>query len=537
MTTLSRHFTPINALLLSINGIIGSAWLFAPLYAAKIAGAGAIIAWLIGGSATVLIAFTFAELSTLLPIAGGTTRFPQLSHGAITSFIISWISWLSCVTMPPIEVQATLQYASTYFPWLTHIVAGTPQLTPLGLVFATLLMLILCAINVTSFKGLIRFNFFIFSLKISIIVLTIFMLISNSFHSSNFVGMGLSNNIQSWQAILTAVASGGIAFAFTGFKHGVELAGETTKPALAIPLAIIGSVIGCLLLYLGLQIAFIGALQPESLRAGWHALSYVGDAGPFVGIALLLGLGWLAKLLYVDAVLSPLGAGLIYVTSTSRIIYAMSKNGYLAPHFSRLNQQHLPVWAIGLNFIVGMFLFLPLPGWQAMVSFLVSAVVISYAMGPIALICLRLQLPDEKRSFRLPAATPLCILGFYCCNLISYWTGWETISKLAVAIAIGVVLLLFAYWRGNLAKEQLGCKALFWLIPYLLGLLSISYLGSFGGKNIITFGWDFLVIAVFSLTIMLLAVLSRLRSTTTAQFNFYKESEVQDVMSSTIRKA
>src|SRR3990172_3756571 len=97
---LNRRFTPIHMLLLSINGMIGSAWLFAPLYAAKIAGSAAIIAWILGGAATILIALTFAELSTLFPVAGGTTRLPQLSHGALTSFIMSWVAWLSCVTMP-----------------------------------------------------------------------------------------------------------------------------------------------------------------------------------------------------------------------------------------------------------------------------------------------------------------------------------------------------------------------------------------------------------------------------------------------------
>ena len=59
---LNRRFTPLNLLMISINGMIGSAWLFAPLYAAKIAGGSAIISWLIAGGATALIALTFAEL-------------------------------------------------------------------------------------------------------------------------------------------------------------------------------------------------------------------------------------------------------------------------------------------------------------------------------------------------------------------------------------------------------------------------------------------------------------------------------------------
>src|SRR5215208_112902 len=97
--SLNRRFTPLNLLLLSINGMVGSAWLFAPLYAAKIAGSAALIAWLIGGLGTVLIALTFAELSVLFPVAGGSAQIPQLSHGNFTSFMLSWVAWLSALTM------------------------------------------------------------------------------------------------------------------------------------------------------------------------------------------------------------------------------------------------------------------------------------------------------------------------------------------------------------------------------------------------------------------------------------------------------
>jgi amino acid transporter len=512
MTELTRRFSPFNMLLLSINGMIGSAWLFAPLYAAKIAGSTALIAWLIGGGATILIALTFAELSTLLPIAGGTTRLPQLSHGALTSFTMSWVAWLSCVTMPPIEVQATLQYASAYFPSLTHMVSGAPVLTGFGLLCAGIIMLLLCLVNIGSFKGLVQFNFVLFTFKMIVIALVIVMLIKTSFHPTNFstAGYSLSSFHNNWHAILTAVATGGIAFAFTGFKHSVELAGETKNSQLAIPLGIIGSVVCCLLLYLGLQVAFIGALSPAALINGWQQLTFTQEVGPFVGIAGLLGLAWLVKLLYIDAAVSPLGAGFVYVTSTSRIIFAMSKNGYLSSVLSKLNSNRFPIWAIALNFVVGMFLFLPLPGWQNMVSFLVSAVVISYAMGPITVICLRHQLPNTKRPFHLPAATPLCLLAFYCCNLISFWTGWDTMSKLGIALAVGFILFTIAYVRGGVDKSRLGLKAAVWIIPYLGGLTLISYLGSFGGKNIIPFGWDFLVIGIFSVVIFYLAVIARL---------------------------
>src|SRR3990167_3857785 len=160
---LNRRFTPLTLLMISINGTVGSAWLFAPLYAAKIAGAAAILAWLIGGLATVLVALTFAELSVMFPVAGGSAQIPQLSHGALTSFVVSWTAWLSALTMSPIEVQAILQYASTYFSTLAYVNAdGSSVLTWIGMIWATVLMLAFCVLNIASFKGLQRSNTLLF---------------------------------------------------------------------------------------------------------------------------------------------------------------------------------------------------------------------------------------------------------------------------------------------------------------------------------------------------------------------------------------
>jgi len=446
----------------------------------------------------------------MFPVAGGTAHIPQLSHGAFTSFILSWTAWLSALTMAPIEVQAILQYASTYFSSLIYMHHGVPLLTTIGMGWATCLMLLFCILNIASYNGLMRFNTLLFIFKLSVILLTVAALIKTNYQPTHFSDLlPAVSGAAGWHGILTALATGGVAFAFTGFKHGVELAGETKKFAIAIPFAIVGSVLICLLLYLGLQIAFIGALSTSVFQLGWHNLSFVGDIGPFAGLAAGVGLIWLANLLFVDAIVSPAGAGLIYVTSTARILYAMSQIGYLPRWLTIVNKQHFPVAAIIVNFILGMLLFLPLPGWQAMVSFLVSGMVISYAMGPIALLCMRLELPNLERQFRLPAATLLCCLAFYFCNLLSYWTGWETLYKLAIAMGIGICLFAIACLRGKMRVSSFGLKTGLWIAPYLIGLISISYFGAFGGKNIIPFGWDFLVIAIFSVCILYLAVKNR----------------------------
>jgi hypothetical protein len=93
--------------------------------------------------------------------------------------------------------------------------------------------------------------------------------------------------------------------------------------------------------------------------------------------------------------------------------------------------------------------------------------------------------------------------------LLSYWCGWETLYKLGIAMGIGLLFFIAASTRGRLTSCNLGLRSGMWMIPYLAGLLIISWLGAFGGKNIITFGWDFLVIGIFSLAILYLAVKNR----------------------------
>jgi len=521
MDQLHRRLFPGTLLMLSMNAIIGSGWLLAPLYAAKIAGPAAIFSWMIGGLAVILIAFTFAELSAMFPVAGGTARIPQLSHGALVGFVLSWMAWLSSLMMAPVEVQAVLQYASLFFPALIREVAGAHLLTMWGYLWATILMLVLCFLNIVSYRTLTHSNFILFVFKIAVVMLTMFVIIQARFNPDNFSGLMSSTvSLQGWQAILTAIATSGIAFAFTGFKSSVELAGEAKNLAIAIPLSTAGSVIACLIIYIGLQVCFIGALDPVTLQQGWQHLNFTGDVGPFAGLAAALGIAWLVKLLYFTAVVSPAGAGLSYVTSTARILYAMSKIGYVPKFLSHLDHKRFPVRAIAVNFILGMISFLPLPGWQAMVNFLVAVLVITYAMGPIALISLRLSMPDVKRPFRLPAANFLCFLAFYFCNLFSYWTGWETISKLSIALCIGFVFFGLSYRRGQISIDTKSFMAGVWIIPYLLGLVAISYLGSFGGINIIPFGWDFVVIALFTLGIFYMAVRDRLALTSEEMAKF-----------------
>lgn len=506
-----RSIGSVGLLLSAVGGIVGSGWLFGPLYAAQVAGPAAILSWIIGGILMIIIGFTFAELAAAFPVAGGMVHFAELSHGPLMSFTIGWTVWLSSVVVAPVETLALVQYAANYIPGLVVPADQSHVLTAKGIIASAIVMFIMCYFNFYGAKFFSRFSTGMVFIKLIVPILTVITLLSIDFHPSNFQIAG-GFMPYGWEGVMAALPLGGIIFSFIGYSPAIQMAGEAKNPQYAIPLAILGSLVCCMVLYFMLQFAFVGALPHEFLSQGWSKLHFSNDNGPFAGILLSLGAIWLVFIIYIDAIVSPFGTGFIYTGSTARVNYAMSQVG-IFPHFMQhLNKRGVPMKAVMANFVIGLILFLPFPGWQSMVSFIISCFVISYSIGPIALITLRRSYADHPRPFKMPYAELIAPLAFYICNLLIYWTGWQTVSRLLIALAIGLAIFVIRYPKLKSQQPNLHISRAFWLIVYFVGLGVLSYLGSFGqGKSILTFGADFIVIAIFSIFIYLLAIRSARR--------------------------
>ena len=265
-----------------------------------------------------------------------------------------------------------------------------------------------------------------------------------------------------------------------------------------------------MLIYIALQVAFIGAVRPGDLDGGWAKLSFTNDFGPLAAVATFLGLGWLAVLLYIDAVVSPADTGLIYTTVTARISYAMARNDNAPQALARTTGRGVPLVSLIVAFVVGLIVFLPFPSWQQLVGFITSASVLSFGSGPLVLSALRRQLPDQPRTFRLPGGDVIPYLAFTSSNLIVYWAGWTTDWKLMVAILLGFVLLAISAATGRAQRIDFVAGAS-WVLPWLGGLALLSYLGVYGGgRGVIGFGIAIPIVAVFSLLIFVIALRFRL---------------------------
>ncbi|MEO6859298.1 MAG: APC family permease [Solirubrobacteraceae bacterium] len=484
----------------SETSIIGSGWLFGALGAVVLAGPSAIFGWVLGSIIIILLSLVHAELGGLFPVSGGTSRFPHYAFGSFAGATFGWASYLQAASVAPIEVLAAVQYLSTAH-WardfyVQHSGSGG-TLHGFGYLAAGILMLLFVIINLVGIRWFARINNALTTWKVAIPVVTVIILLIGHFHSANFghAGGGFFVHGAAVKSILLTLPAG-IIFSLLGFEQAVQIGGESKNPGRDLPRAVILSILIGAVLYILIQVAFIAAM-PTSLLIAQHGWTNLGatnpnhtvvslNAGPFFTLASIVGISWLATLLRIDAVVSPGGTGLMYETSSSRLSFGLSKNGFVPTAFESVNRARVPVFGVIIATLIGVLFLLPFPSWSKLVGIVTSASVLMYAGAPVALGALRLQKPNLTRTYRLPAGMVLAPLAFVGAGWVILFSGWQTYTTLIVAMLIGYGLIGLSYRaKLNPKATAVDWQAAPWIIVWLIGMGVISYLSDFGAGGII----------------------------------------------------
>ena len=482
-SSLKREVGLIGLMWASVGSIIGSGWLFGAQEGLISAGPAAIISWIVGGLMMMVLALIHAELGGMYPVSGGTARFPHYAFGGAAGASFGWFSWLQAATVAPIEVAAMITYSQHWSFAHSWLDPETKVLTTSGLIVAVLLMALLTAINFLGIRLLALTNSVATWWKIAVPLLVIIVLSLSSFNTSNFTAAnGFSPD--GFHGILAAISTSGIIFSYLGFEQADQLAGEAKNPKRDVPFAIIGAMVIGIVIYVALQVAFLLALPDSAIGKTWDAQGkglYTLFTGPFAEVATLLSIGWLAWIIYADAVISPAGTGLIYTTGSSRVSYGLSRNGYVPTPFEWVNERGVPWVGLIAAFVTGCICFLPFPSWQSLVGLITSASVLMYAGAPLSLGAFRRRLPDADRPYRLPMAGFMAPFGFTISGLIILWSTWDTDWKLGIAILIGYIILgISRVFNLNDKSPHLHWRSAAWLPAYLVGMGIITYISSFG---------------------------------------------------------
>ena len=512
---LRRELGLIGATWASETSIIGSGWLFAPLTAVLLIGGGAWLAWIVAAVIVIVLALSHAELGAMYPVSGGTARFPHFAFGSVAGIGFGFFSYVQAVTIAPIECYAFVTYASYYWPGLFN--ADKDKITGAGLVVTVVLMAVFTAINFLAMRIFARVNNVVTWWKVAVPVLAIIVLLFK-FKPGNFTAAGIGLFPGGIRGLTAALPLSGIIFAYSGFEQADQLAGEIKNPGRNLPRAIIVSILIGTVIYVLLQIAFIGALPESAIGNGLqHITNPEILAGPFAAVAALGGLAWLAHILRIDAFVSPSGTGLIYTTGTSRVSYGLARNRYYPQIFGKVNSNGVPWVGLIFAFLFGLLFLLPFPSWRSLVGIIVGASVLMYAGAPLSVGAFRRQVPEANRPYRMPAAGFLNPAAFVVACLLIYWSGFLVVWKLGVVLVIGYILIGISMATDK-QRPPLDWKSAVWLPVWLLGMGIISWQGQYDGGAVappvntgnIPFWWDMLIVAVFGLIIYYWAMATRL---------------------------
>lgn len=467
--------TKINLLFLSLGSIIGSGWLYGAFYTAKTAGNSGVISWILGGIMYAIIALSYAEVAL-------NKNFNNLSEAAGFTFgnsgktLVSILTWIWTALIPPIEVQATIQYASNYFPWIKGD-SKDFSLSIYGVLFAVFLMFVMFFINIFAINTVGKFNKWITVFKVIIpsVVIGIFcyVIFLNPHNAMQNLNSELFSSGMS--GTLTAISSCGIAFSFIGFQTAIFLANETVNPQKNVPFAVFGSIFIACIIYVLLQITFNLSIPSQYLSNGWENLNFNGDAGPIAGLLAIFGFVSISLFLYIDAIISPFGTGLSYKISASRVLSDMGSSKILPKFLSLKNRFGSPYVSNFLNFLIGVAFILSVSGWQNMITILCGLIILTTTYVPLYALYARGSQYFES-SFKTKNYNFISFLSFYFSNLMLVWCGWETIKYILVVFSILFVYILVK----DIFKRNFQFNSIFHiLIPiHMFSIGTTTYLKS-----------------------------------------------------------
>lgn len=494
---LKNKLTTTQLILFSTGGMIGSGWLFSPFYGFQMAGVWVILSWIISALLTLIIAVSFAETSCLLPIVGGVSRFIGVTHNKSIAFIFMLLGWLSLVVFLPLEAQSAIQYLGFWWTDLVVHAGSRVILSNLGLIIAIFIMIFLTLLNCFLISKVTKINSFMGVWKIIIPagVALFFILFYGKWSNilANYQHIPFS-----FEHVLLAITTSGLAFAFMGFQNGLIMAGDTADPKKSLPLSLLAPILLGSLIYILLSLSFICCISNPNQIAK-------SAVAPLLGLVVLFGINFVYIILFTDAILAPLGTANVYTAVTGRVLYGLALDFIPKSILTKLNRYNAPYVCLWLSAILGMGFLLPFPTWRELVDFLSSVVVFAYISGPVTLLVLRLEFPDLKRDFKVSSYQLFGYLGFAFCGLFIYWSELKNLCYLSITLLITV-----AIYALIIKKVLTVIKESIVFIIYVFVLTLISFLHA---QKYISFPIDNLLVILVSFICCKILVMTRLPNT------------------------
>ncbi len=403
------------------------------------AGPGIALSFFLTAIACGFAALCYAELASMIPIAGSAYTYSYATLGEIFAWIIGWDLILEyAVSNIPVAVgfsaylNSILQgFGIVLPPHLTSPVWEAGRFT--GAWFnlpAFLVLMLLTVLLVVGIRESAGTNNLVVLVKVAAIV--------------TFVAAGSrSVALENWkpfapngfQGVLTGAAI--VFFTYIGFDSVSTAAEECRNPRRDVPFGIIVSLIICTLLYVSVAVVLTGIEH-------WSRLS---NAAPVANALRKVGANlWVQRAIVTGALMGMVSSMLVFQLGQARIWFAMSRDRLFPALFSRVHPRfrtpHISTWIAGLavGTLAGIW------GIGDSADLANIGTLFAFILVSAGVLALRRTQPDRPRAFRVPLGPVFPVLSILCCFVLMLGLPLMTWLRFFVWLAIGLVIY-FTYSR------------------------------------------------------------------------------------------
>jgi APA family basic amino acid/polyamine antiporter len=405
------------------------------------AGPSIAISFLLVAAACGFAGLCYAELASMIPIAGSAYTYSYATLGEIFAWIIGWDLILEYVVSNVVVAigfsaytKAQLSTFGVTLPnqWSSPVWESGHWTGAYFNVPAFLIIFLLTVLLVRGIRESAQTNNVIVGIKIAAIL--VFLV----------VGGALVNPVN-WKPFAPSgfggIVTGGaiVFFTYIGFDSVSTAAEESKNPQRDLPIGIIGSLIVCTVLYIGVSLVLLGMMKYTTFVSGEaadapvaYALNHLG-ANRFAASAIVIG-----------ALMGMVSSMLVFQYGQARIWYAMSRDGLFPKPFSRVHPKFrtpaYSTWVAG--FVVG------IPAGIFAVSDAADlsniGTLFAFVLVPLGVLVLRRTQPDRKRGFRVPFSPWIPLIAIALCG--GLMTGLTVITWIRFIVWFILGLIIYALY-------------------------------------------------------------------------------------------
>ena len=443
---------------LGVGAIVGTGILTLTGVGAAKAGPAVILSFAIAGLICAAAALAYAEMATMMPASGSAYTYTYVVLGELLAWIVGWSLILEYSLVVSAVAVGWSGYASPLlidwsgFPsWLTHAPVfegslrdGTLHMTAAGLnVPAIFIIGVIAALLIAGTKESATLNAALVLVKV--VALIVFVAVTLPyFDAANFepfMPYGFPKSGPPGAEVGVMAAAAIIFFAFYGFDAIATAAEETRNPGRDLKIGIVGSMFVCVIIYMAVAAAAIGALAYTR---------FANSPEPLALILREIGQPTAAYYLGVSAVVALPTVILAFFYGQSRIFFVMARDGLIPQNLARVSGRGSPVritifTAIVVAILAGL---IPLADLAALAN---AGTLTAFIAVCVCMLVLRRRAPEATRRFRTPWAWPVGIFGILGCLYLLYSLPQRTQIWFLGAQILGLLIYLAYGARRSVA--------------------------------------------------------------------------------------